>query len=367
MLHHYLTTALRNFVRNKFYTTISVGGLAFGLASVFLIVQYLKLELGYDRFHKSAENIYRIAWINTNAQTRTPHPMAQAMVQDFPEGERAVSLSPLWGPGLTREIFSVRNPEKDVRYDESNVLAVDSTFFKVFSFQVMKGDAKTILKNPGGILLSESTAIKYFGTTDIIGKQLEVNEKNNLVQILGVFKDVPQASHFHFDILVSMLRLKLEDPNSDYYTWKDFGHYNYVRLKPGADAKALQGKLLTWSKKYVNFRDEELRWLKENNFGFELQPITTIHLQSHLRWELEPNGNIAYVYLMAAAALLILVIGVVNFVNLSIAQASERAKEIGLRKSLGAFRQQLTFQFLGESLLITAMSVILAIAFIEIS
>src|SRR5258708_21642050 len=216
MLHHYLTIALRNFARNKIFTAISVVGLAIGLASVFLITQYLKQELSYDRFHEGAENIYRIAWINTNPQTRTPHPMAQAMVQDFPEVESAVSLSPLWGPGLTREIFSIRNPEKDVRYDESNVLAVDSTFFNVFSFEVVKGDAKTVLKNPGGILLSESTAIKYFGTTDVVGKQLEVDRDNNLVQILGVFKDVPHASHFHVDILVPLIRLKLEDPDDNY-------------------------------------------------------------------------------------------------------------------------------------------------------
>src|ERR1041385_2933598 len=176
MFKHYLTTALRNFVRNKFFTSITVTGLALGITSVFLIIQYLKTELSYDRFHKNADNIYRIAWINTNAQTRTPHPMAQAMVQDFPEVESAVSLSPLWGPGLTREIFSIRNPEKDVRYDESNVLAVDSTFFKVFSFQLLKGDLKTVLKDPRGVLISESTAIKYFGTTDCIGKQLEANE-----------------------------------------------------------------------------------------------------------------------------------------------------------------------------------------------
>jgi len=367
MLRHYFTTALRNLVRNRFYTVITVTGLAVGIASVFFIVQYLNLELSYDHFHENADNIYRIAWINTNAQTRTPHPMAQAMVQDFPEVESAVSLSPLWGPGLTKEIFSIRNPQKDVRYDESNVLAVDSTFFKVFSFQVIRGDAKTVLKNPGGILLSESTAIKYFGTIEVVGKQLEVNKENNLVQILGVFKDVPQASHFHFDILVPMIRLKLEDPDDEYYTWKDFGHYNYVRLKPGTDARALESKLLDWSRKYVNYRDEELRWLKENHYGFELQPITSIHLQSHLRWELEPNGNIAYVYLMAAAALLILVVGAVNFVNLNMAQAFERMKEIGIRKSLGAFRQQLGFQFLGESVLVTSLALVIAVLFIEIA
>ncbi|MBS1681475.1 MAG: ABC transporter permease [Bacteroidetes bacterium] len=367
MLRHYLTTALRNFVRNKFYTAISVVGMAIGLASVFLIVHYVKQELSYDRFHENVENIYRIAWINTNAQTRTPHPMAQAMVQDFPEVESAVSLSPLWGPGLTKEIFSIRNPEKDIRYDESNVLAVDSTFFDVFSFPLIKGDPKTVLKNPRGVLISESTALKYFATTDCVGKQLEVNKEKYLVQVLGVFKDVPQASHFHFDFLVSYVREKLMDPNDPYYQWVDFGHYNYVKLKPGTDAKALQAKLLDWSRKYVEYRDEDVRWLKENNFGFELQPLTDIHLQSHLRWELEPNGNIAYIYLMSAAALLILIIGIINFVNLNLAQATERTKEIGLRKSLGAFRQQLAFQFLGESVLVTLMAVLLAVVFIEIS
>ncbi len=367
MLQHYLIIAFRNLASNKFYTAITVTGLAVGIASVFLIAQYLKQELSYDHFHNSAENIYRIAWINTNAQTRTPHPMAQAMVQDFPEVESAVSLSPLWGPGLTRQIFSIRNPEKDVRYDESNVLAVDSTFFNVFSFKVIKGDVKTVLKNTGGILLSESTAIKYFGTTDVVGKQLEVNEANNLVQILGVFEDVPQASHFHFDILVPMLRLKLEQPDNEYYTWKDFGHFNYIRLKPGTDAKALESKLLDWSRKYVDYRDEDFKWLKQHHYGFELQPLTSIHLQSHVRWELEPNGNISYVYLMAAAALLILIVGSVNFVNLNMAQSSERTKEIGIRKSLGAFRQQLTFQFLGESVLVTSFALLLAVIFIEIS
>ncbi len=367
MLHHYLVIAFRQLLRNKFYTVITITGLAIGIASVFLIAQYLKQELGYDRFHDGAENIYRVAWINTNPQTRTPHPMAQAMVQDFPEVESAVSLSPIWGPGLTRQIFTIRNPEKDVRYDESNVLAVDSTFFKVFSFPLLKGDLKTVLKNPGGILISESTALKYFGTTECLGKQLEGNNKNDLVHILGVFKDVPKSSHFHFDILVSMVRLKLGDPNSEYYTWKDFGHFNYVRLKPGTDAKALESKLLDWSRKYVTYRDEDIRWLKENHYGYELQPITSIHLQSHLRWELEPNGNISYVYLMVAAALLILIVGSINFVNLNMAQSSERTKEIGIRKSLGAFRQQLTFQFLGESVLVTTVALLMAVFLIEVS
>ncbi|HTH55345.1 MAG TPA: ABC transporter permease [Cyclobacteriaceae bacterium] len=366
MLRHYLTTAFRNFLRNKFYTTITVVGLAFGITSVFLIIQYLKSELSYDRFHEGAENIYRVAWINTNPQTRTPHPMAQAMVRDFPEVEQAVSLTPIWGPGLTRQVFTVRNPEKNVRYDESSVLAVDSTFFQVFSFPLIKGNPKAALRDPGGVLISEKTALKYFGTVDCLGKQLEANEEKSLIEVVGVFKDVPSTSHFHFDFLTSYVREK-SSPNDPYYQWTDFGHFNYVRLKPGTDAKELEKKLLAWSRKYVNFSDEDFRWLSDHHYGFQLQPITSIHLQSHLRWELEPNGNIAYVYLMTAAALLILIIGAVNFVNLNIAQASERAKEIGLRKSLGAFRQQLISQFLGESVLVTLMAVALSVVLIEIS
>ncbi len=367
MFGHFLTITFRNLIKNRFYSVITVTGLALGLASVFLIVQYLKVELSYDRFHKNPENIYRIIWENQNPQTRTPHPMAQAMVQDFPEVESAVSLSPVWGPGLMRQTFSIRNPEKDVQYDETSVLAVDSTFFKVFSFQLIKGDPRTALTNSDGILISESAATKYFGTTDVIGKQLELNENKYLVQVLGVFRDVPESSHFHFDFLISYAREKLKHPDEEYYQWSDFGHFNYIRLKPGSDAKKLESKLLMWSKKYINYSDADLKWLRENNYGFRLQPVTSIHLHSHLRWELESNGNIAYVYLMSVAALLILIIGVVNFVNLSLAQTSERAKEIGIRKSLGAFRRQLTFQFLGESLLMIGISMLLAVVIIEVS
>jgi putative ABC transport system permease protein len=368
MLYNYFKTAFRGLLKNSFLTVINISGLALGIACVFLIWQYVQWESGYDRFHEGAENIYRIAWVSSNSQTRTPHPMAQAMVADFPEVEQAVSLTPLWGPGLTRATFSIRNEAKDVQYEETGVLAVDSTFFKVFSFPLVKGNPATALKTVGGILLSERAAHKYFGDEEPMGKHLTVNDDETVLEVVGVFKDVPEQSHFHFDFLVSYVREKaMTDPGDKFFTWSDFGHYNYVRLKPGADAHALQAKLMGWLTKYVDWSPEDFRYLMENNFKLELQPLTDIHLHSDLRWELEANGNIDYVYSMIVAAVLILIIASINFINLTTAQSADRAKEIGIRKTLGAFRRQLIAQFTGESVLIALLSVILAVVMIELA
>ncbi|NOT73539.1 MAG: FtsX-like permease family protein [Cyclobacteriaceae bacterium] len=366
MLASYFTIAFRNLLKNKVYSFINIFGLALGLACVFLILQYLKTELSYDRFHDQAENVYRIVWDGDNPQTRVPHPIAQAMVRDFPEVESAVSLSPIWGPGLTQQTFSIRNLQKDIKYDELNVLSVDSTFFDVFSFPLISGNPRTALSKPMGMLLSESMAKKYFGDENALGKQLAVNDDQQLVEITGVFKDVPVTSHFHFDFLLSYVTLKRGN-TGDYYTWKDFGHFNYIRLKPEADSKLLESKMLDWSNKYIEWSAEDLRHLKENGYGFQLQPITDIHLRSSLRWELESNGNIDYIYMMTAAALLILIIAGVNFVNLTTALSSERAKEIGIRKTLGAFRKQLAFQFVGEAMLVALFAMVIAGIMIEAS
>lgn len=366
MLLNYLTITIRNFIKHKLIASINVTGLALGLASVFLISLYINYELGYDRYYDGADRIYRITWNSDNPQTRTPHPMAQALVEDFPEVESAVSISPLWAAGLTREIFSIRNLEKDLRFDESNVLAVDSSFFDVFRFPVIQGDAKKALRSVSGLLISESIAKKYFGQEDPIGKYLAVNGDTLLLEVMAVFKDVPVQSHFHFDILVSYVREKSLDPGNPYYSWADFGHFNYVRLKPGADPKQLEGKLMEWSVKYINWPANSINWLVTNGYGFQVQPVKDIHLQSHLRWELENNGNIEYVYIMAAAALLTLIIACINFMNLMTAKSAERAKEIGIRKSLGAQRKQLSFQFMSESILTTFIAIVFAVLLVEI-
>jgi len=163
------------------------------------------------------------------------------------------------------------------------------------------------------------------------------------------------------------VREKSFDGDDAYYTWADFGHFNYIRLKPNTDAKALEAKLMPWARKYINVTDEFYNRAMASGFGFRLQPLTDIHLKSRLRWELEANGNIEYVYIMAAAAILTLLIACINFMNLMTAKSAERTKEIGVRKTLGALRKQLTAQFLSESIIIAMLSVGLAILLVEVS
>lgn len=366
MLQNYLQIAFRSLLKKKGFSFINIFGLAFGMACVILILLYVNSELSYDTFHKDADNIYRVAWFDESPQTRTPHPMAQAMVNDFPEVIAATSLSPLWGPGLTQRTFSIWNPENEEKFDEKGILSVDSTFFDVFSFELIRGNKAKVLRQIGGILISESMAKKYFGDSDPVGKYLAINNKKVLTMVEGVFKDVPDISHFHFDFLVSYVTLKAMEPESKYYTWADFGHFNYVKLQNGSNPNTLQSKLLPWLANYTDINDQEIKTALARNEHFKLQRLTDIHLKSHIRWELEKNGNIEYVYVMTSAAFLILLIASLNFMNLTTARSTERAREIGVRKSLGAEKQHIVKQFIGESMITVIISLILAGLLVEI-
>lgn len=368
MIRNYLKIAFRNILKSRAHAVINISGLAIGLASVLLISLYITDELSYDQFHKDANDVYRIAWWSDDPQTRTPHPMAQGLVEEFPQVECAVSITPLWGPGLTKQRFSIRNIEKDITYDETELLSVDSTFFDVFSFNLIKGNKGKVLRSTQRIVISESIAKKYFGEEDPIGKELSINFDGLKVTVEGVFEDVPENSHFYFDILIPYVANKaMREPGDQFFTWSDFGHYNYIKLKPGSDPKNLQSQLMQWVGKYVDVSPEDWKNAMASGDHFKLQRITDIHLRSNIRWELEPNGNIEYIYIMLAAAVLILVIACINFMNLATSLSAVRSKEVGIRKSLGAFKNQLTFQFLGESLLVAIIAMILAGLIAEVS
>ena len=366
-MRNYLTLFLRVLQKSKLFAFINLAGLTAGLLCVTLIVMFIRDEWSFDKHISGSDRIYRIAWFNDNPQTRTPHPMAQAMAHDLPEVESAVTLSPLWGPGLTRQTFEVKNLEKNIHFNEAGILGVDSTFLEVFSFPLIKGNPQKVLRSPQKLLISESTAKRYFGDDDPIGKRLAVDEDDNVLEIEGVFKDIPSNTHFHFDFLVSYVHLKAEeDEGSEYYTWKDFGHFNYIKLKEGASPQALEAKLIPWIRTYLELPDDVYNKLLLSDDRFRLQPIEDIHLRSNIRWELEPNGNMEYIYILAGAALFILIIASINFISLSTAKSVDRAKEIGVRKTLGADKKQLYSQFLGESLMLSLSAAILAIVLLEL-
>ena len=362
MFISYLRIAIRNALRQKTYTVINILGLTIGIAASILISFWILDEISYERYFDNGDRIHRIDYYSYVPQTRSPHPMALAMVRDFPEVENATSLTPVFGPNMSKPTFAFEY--EDIRFDEKNVYAGDTTFFDVFSFEFIMGDPKTAFRIPHAVIITREISEKYFGKTNPIGKMLTVNEELELM-VTGVLENLPVNIHFHFDFLISYVLMKQLD-NSEWFTWADPGHYNYVVTTPGADVGDLQDKLPEWISQHIDWSEEFEKEMLEGNIWFQLTPIRDIHLRSNIRWELETNGNISYVYIFLATALLILIIACINYMNLATARFNRRSREVAIRKTTGASRRALIYQFLLESFLLTFIAVVLAGFLVEL-
>ncbi|MEQ8715541.1 MAG: ABC transporter permease [Cyclobacteriaceae bacterium] len=363
MLSNFLKIYRRNLSKNWLFSAINIAGLSIGFASSLLIYLYVSEELSYDRFHSGYENIYRITLESNNSQTRTPHPMAGQMTLDFPEVESAVTLTPLYGPGLTLQSVYLQNPENNIMLRVSDGYAADTSFFRVFDFELLAGNRETALNEIRSVVITESLAQQFFGDEDPMGKRIEGAADGGFAIISGVMKDAPTNSHFHPKFILSYNTLRADPGNAQWMSWGDPGHFNYIRLKEGADADQLEASIPEWMSGYGDaMQPELLQFIKDGNIRFALQPISDIHLTSDLRWELEVNNSYMYIYILLGAMIFILLIVTVNFVNLYTARAYERSKEVGIRKTLGASEGMLTIQFVSESIITCLLSMVLALA-----
>jgi putative ABC transport system permease protein len=364
MYKSYFKFAIRQMWRKKMSTVFNLIGLVLAFTVCGFIVLHLQHELSYDTFHEDSENIYRVAWMNENPQTRTPHPMAQSMVKDLPEVISAVSISPIYGPGLTKQVIKITLEERNISFDEPNAYFADSTFFDVFSFKFLEGDKKTALTKSWGIVMTQSMAERYFGNEQAIGKRLSFGENTDMLEVVAVVEDVPANSHFHFNFLVSYVGLKSLGFNDPWMSWADFGHFNYVKLAPGTKASDVESKIPNWVSDYLDWSKDNIEALKAGKDKFELQSIEDIHLHSNIRWELESNSSFSYLLIYGISGLFILLISIINFVNLSTARSAERLKEVGVKKTLGAYKKQLLGQFLFESLFSSYLALLAAVILI---
>ena len=364
MFRNYLKIAFRNLLKYRAYSFINILGLAVGITACMMILLYVNDELSYDTYNVKAERIYRF-YGRAHMQGRefkmavTPAPAGATLVHDYPEVVQYTRLLPA---------SNMLIRYKDNVFNETRFFWADSTVFDVFTIPFTEGNPKTALNQPHTVVLTESLAKKYFGNEDPLNKIMNF-EDGTAYTVSGVVKDCPSNSHFHYDIFASMASIEAGKSNF----WINNNFYTYIVLKKGASASKLQAKFPALVKKYagpqiyqglgITFED----WEKKGNaYQFFLQPLTSIHLHSHLNNELEANSDIKYVYIFSIIAVFILLIACINFMNLSTARSITRSKEVGVRKVLGSNKSQLVKQFLIESFLLTFISILIAVLLVEI-
>lgn len=357
MLTNYFKIAYRNLLKNKLFSLVNILGLAIGMSACFFIFLYVRFERSHDRFHQQASRLYRVPLTFTgslasNGTLATNHPsVGPAMKREFPEIQdyaRVVPASMFYNASM----LSYTEGGKTQTFDEEKVYVADASFFHLFSFPFIEGDPASALSNARSMVISRSTARKYFGDEDPLGKTLTLNAQTPF-KVTGVFADIPDNSHLKFDMLLSFSTM---GTNWGYDDWIFPEFYTYVLLAPGADPQKVE-------QKFPAFITEHMAALmKQLSYGAEmrLQPVTDIHLRSNYNKELEANGSEKEIGLLTLIGIFILVIAWINYINLSTAKSVERAKEVGLRKVIGAGRLQLIGQFLMESVMINLLALMVA-------
>src|SRR5258706_770975 len=370
MFKNNLKIALRNLFKQKAYTLINVLGLAVGVASCLLIVLFVRNEFSYDTFFNDHDRIYRMVLERKYPNHSTfyaiiPLSFERVATLDFPEIEQSKNAF-----GQTNFSVSYKNEKEEVKqFDEDFVLTTDSSFFNVFSFRLLQGDPSGALRLANSIVLTQDLAKRFFGDSDPIGKIVTTGTGD--FKVTGICEDVPSNSHFQFTALLSSASF----PFIKQENFTGFASYTYFKLRQGSDPAALEAKFPKMVDTYAAAqieRDLGKSWAdykKEGNgYRYFLQPLASIHLDPvNLEAKMKPGGNVTSVYILISVAILILVIACINFMNLATARSSERAKEVGVRKVMGSLKQQLIVQFLTESLVLSAMGVSIAIAFVGLA
>ena len=366
MLLNYFKIAWRTLIRNKVFSAINIVGLAMGLATCLLISLYVLDELSYDRYNEKANRIVRVFFSGsmqggTINEAHVMPPVAQTLKADYPEVEEATRLRATGSPSITVD---------DKTFRDETTAYVDSNFFQVFTLPLIQGDARTALLQPNTAVITRATAQKWFGSENPIGKLFTIKSWNALYKVTGIIEQVPTNSHFHFDLFLSMAGFQEARSPS----WMTSEFFTYLTLPKGYDYKQLQAKLPQVVAKYMGPQVQQAFGMsyaqfqqKGNHLGLFLQPLTDIHLHSTFAYDLTPPGDIQYLYIFGAIALFMLLIACINFMNLSTAGASKRAKEVGIRKVMGSVRQSLTSQFLIESLLLTAIALVLSVGLVYLT
>jgi len=354
MLRNYLTIALRGLRQQKKYALINMLGLSVGLAAVILVLLFVRDELSYDTFHQKKDRIYRvtIAFLQDgefNEQAITPYRLAPALSETFGDIEQIARID-------DQDVYVAYD---DKRFLENKVMIADSSLFEIFTFEWIEGDPASALQAPFTVVITESIARKYFGDASPIDKTLRVRDTYDVL-VKGVIKDMPTNSHFHANIFISMTSGDQIYPDIVLNNWGEGSQYTYLLLPENYPAEKLIAQFPEFIHTHIG--EEAPDYVQVG-----LQPLMDIHLRSHLRMELGANGDIRYVYIFGAIALFILLIACINYMNLATARSLTRAKEVGLRKVIGAQRKQIVFQFLGEAILISLFSLIIAIILAEIT